>query len=392
MSAPKSTSNTRKKNEAPLFLAKTYAMIDSCDTAIACWSERGDMFIIKDADIFASSIIPKFFKHSNFSSFVRQLNFYGFRKVRTEAIFFDKTSVRSQVEAKYWRFQHEKFIRGKPELLVQMRKDFSKPANNNKEVETLKDQVSDLQKKLASMESSITQLTEKVSKVTISSSNQASDLDADKKKRKMFKVTGQKAQLMTPETVTSSVSVESVGSSDIVIDPNIIFDESRLPELEFDELDIDLLQHIDDDDIMAGDNVLSALPVDDDDVSSLDHSKVDPHLMHRVHDCLAILPRPMQELFVDRLVSAVTGTQVEATPDPVKSASPPAVVENVITSSLKETPKSTEDAAALTLPLAVATLNALLTSFPGLAATCAAQQTTAAPKKFAEGKALPVAA
>lgn len=363
-------------------------MVDSCDTAIACWSEKGDMFIIKDADIFASTIIPKFFKHSNFSSFVRQLNFYGFRKVRTEAIFFDKTSVRSQVEAKFWRFQHEKFLRGKPELLVQMRKDFSKPANNNKEVETLKDQVSALQQKLSTMESSITQLTEKVSKVTISSPSQVSE--ADMKKRKIYKVTGQQAQLVTPELVLSSASKENDSKDDIVIDPNIIFDENRLPLLEFDELDIDLLQHIDDDDIMEGDNVLSALPVDDDEISSLDHSRVDPHLMHRVHDCLAILPRPMQELFVDRLVSAVTGSQVEVTPDPVKSASPPMVVENVIT-SVKETPKSTEAAAALTLPLAVATLNALLTSFPGLAATCAAQSSPE-PKKFAGNKALPVAA
>ena len=39
------------------------------------WSEKGDTFIVKDVKIFSEQIIPTVFKHNNFSSFVRQLNF-----------------------------------------------------------------------------------------------------------------------------------------------------------------------------------------------------------------------------------------------------------------------------------------------------------------------------
>jgi HSF-type DNA-binding len=46
-------------------------MIDSCDTEIAGWDEDGLTFTVKDPIEFETKIIPQFFKHSKFSSFVR---------------------------------------------------------------------------------------------------------------------------------------------------------------------------------------------------------------------------------------------------------------------------------------------------------------------------------
>jgi hypothetical protein len=46
-------------------------MIDTCDSQVACWSDDGETFIVKDPAKFERTIIPQFFKHSKFSSFVR---------------------------------------------------------------------------------------------------------------------------------------------------------------------------------------------------------------------------------------------------------------------------------------------------------------------------------
>ena len=48
-------------------------MIDRCDTEIATWSTMGDNFVVKDIDKFSNTVLPLYFKHSNFSSFARQL-------------------------------------------------------------------------------------------------------------------------------------------------------------------------------------------------------------------------------------------------------------------------------------------------------------------------------
>jgi heat shock transcription factor 2 len=50
-------------------------MIDTCDAKVASWSEDGETFIVKDTDVFEKAIIPQFFKHSKFSSFVRSTQF-----------------------------------------------------------------------------------------------------------------------------------------------------------------------------------------------------------------------------------------------------------------------------------------------------------------------------
>ena len=119
-------SNNSKKHEdgTPQFLLKTYRMLEKCtenpfDQKFVCWTKRGDSFLIKDPEIFASDIIPKYFSHNNFQSFVRQLNFYGFRKVNTGTrISRDKKNETGKV----FEFKHEKFVRGKLHLCNQIKR------------------------------------------------------------------------------------------------------------------------------------------------------------------------------------------------------------------------------------------------------------------------------
>ncbi|KIY62133.1 winged helix DNA-binding domain-containing protein [Cylindrobasidium torrendii FP15055 ss-10] len=66
------------------FVKRLYRLLEDPSVQhIVSWSPHGDTFMVKDINEFTASILPKFFKHSNFASFVRQLNKYDFHKIKT---------------------------------------------------------------------------------------------------------------------------------------------------------------------------------------------------------------------------------------------------------------------------------------------------------------------
>lgn len=99
----------------PAFVMKIWSMVnDPANNDYIRWSEDGQSFKVVHREEFMKKVLPKYFKHNNFASFVRQLNMYGWHKVQDIS---SGSMKEDRGPEEMLQFKNPYFIRGREDLL-----------------------------------------------------------------------------------------------------------------------------------------------------------------------------------------------------------------------------------------------------------------------------------
>uniref|UniRef100_A0A6J0UPS4 Heat shock factor protein 1 isoform X5 n=1 Tax=Pogona vitticeps TaxID=103695 RepID=A0A6J0UPS4_9SAUR len=128
-------------SNVPAFLTKLWTLVEDPETdPLICWSPGGTSFHVFDQGQFAKEVLPKYFKHNNMASFVRQLNMYGFRKV----VHIEQGGL-LKPDKDDTEFQHPYFLRGQEHLLENIKRKVTTMSGiKNEDIKVRQDSVTRL--------------------------------------------------------------------------------------------------------------------------------------------------------------------------------------------------------------------------------------------------------
>ncbi|KAF8312049.1 uncharacterized protein EI90DRAFT_1354544 [Cantharellus anzutake] len=119
---------SRTRTNVPAFLNKLYSMVTDPETDdLIRWADEGESFLVPNHEKLGREVLPRFFKHGNFASFVRQLNMYGFHKVPQ----LQQGVLKNETETELWQFTEPNFQRDRPDLLENIQRKKGPSASNN---------------------------------------------------------------------------------------------------------------------------------------------------------------------------------------------------------------------------------------------------------------------
>ena len=126
-----------------VFLKKLNSMINDPDNEKSIkWDEDTNAIIIKNKETFSEKVLPKCFNHKNFSSFVRQLNSYGFSKkkgIKTCLIYENKNFKKNMTDKDLESIQAKKPKVKKFKSLS--KKDINIEINRNSALDNIEEEI-----------------------------------------------------------------------------------------------------------------------------------------------------------------------------------------------------------------------------------------------------------
>lgn len=229
------------------------------------------------------------------------------------------------------RFRHEKFLRGRPDLLIEIRKANQTNAADQQEVDDLKQEVAQLKSQLAQLSSIVQQLTDGSSQPASKKRRLEADVVsshpiAPSPVEDMDDIPYPAVPLLDPMVSDADLLVEDFPTGYTNSFPPAEYNHSRAPSCDlvesmFDFVNDDQPDHVPSQTV-APSPVNSAPPaVHSDAVSSLvDSGKnmfddpapnpgMDQALSQKLNDALSALPHNLQETFVERIVESLTNPE-----------------------------------------------------------------------------------